>query len=183
MRTSLVLTALALVLAIAASLQTSGTVLAEPEITESNLVDGDVLDSAPEFINLCFSEPVVNDDLSPDVPEPWGFTVKSPDERAVGLRIVFQTDGECVDVFPGVPTGSSEGVWTFDWFVTAQETKEEASGVMTFRVGPGESPVVAGEDDGDSIDFLLIAIIAVGAGALAVVVTVVVTRVRERRAG
>ena len=183
MRTSLVLTALALVLAVAASLQTFGTALAEPKITESNVVDGDVLDSVPEFINLCFSEPVVNDDLTTDVPDPWGFAVKSPDQRAVGLRIVFQTDGECVDVFPGEPTGSSEGIWTFDWFVTAQETAEEASGVITFRVGPGESPVATQDDDSDSIDYLLIAIIAVGAGALAVVVTAVVTRVRERRAG
>lgn len=182
MRTPLVLTALALVLAIAASLQTFGTALAEPEITESNVVDGDVLDSVPEFISLCFSEPVVNDDLAPDVPDPWSFTVEAPDERAVGLRIVFQPDGECVEVFPGEPTGSSEGIWTFDWMVTAQETAEEASGVITFRVGSGDPPVVAGEGDGDSIDFLLIAIIAVGAGALAVVVTVVVTRVRERRA-
>lgn len=182
MRTPLILTALAVVLAIATSLQTFETALAEPEVIESNVVDGDVLDSVPEFINLCFSEPVVNDDLSPDAPDPWRFAIKGPDERAVGLRIVFQTDGECVDVFPGEPTGSTEGIWTFDWLVTAQETGEEASGAITFRVGPGDPPVIVEEGDGDSIDFLLIGIIAVGAGALAVVVTAVVTRVRQREA-
>ena len=179
----MIMTVIAVVLAMVASLQMSGTALAEPEITEANVEDGDVLDSVPEFISLCFSEPVVTDDLDPDIPAPWGFTVAAPDERAVGLRIVFQTDGECVEVFPGEPTGSSEGIWTFDWFVTSQELGEEGSGVITFRVGSGDPPVVASEDDGDSIDFLLIAILAVGAGALAVVVTLVVTRIRERRAG
>ncbi len=178
MKTALLLAVFALVGAMAASL---GTARAEPEISESNVENGDVLDAVPESLNLCFSEPVVNDDLVPEVPDPWGFTVRGPDERPLGLRIVFDTTGDCVEVFPGRTAGPTDGIWTLEWFVTSQETAEEAAGLITFRVGPGDPPVTTDGGDDDSIDLLLIAVLAVGAGALAVVVTVSLQYLRGRR--
>lgn len=182
MKTPLILITLALVTAFALSLMTLGTAFAEPEISESSVQTGDVLDSAPELLSLCFSEPVVNDDLQSEVPDPWGFTVRGPDERPLGLRIVFDAAGDCVEVFPGQTIGDTDGIWTFEWFVTSREAAEEAAGVITFRVGPGDPPVpVDSGGDDDSIDFALILVLAVAAGALAVVVTASWQYLRGRR--
>lgn len=183
MKTPLILTTLALVTALVSSLMTLGTAFAEPEISEASVQNGDVLDAVPEFLSLCFSEPVVNDDLQPDVADPWAFTVRGPDERPLGLRIVFDAAGDCVEVFPGTTAGDTDGIWTFEWFVTSQEAAEEANGVITFRVGPGDPPVPFddGGGDDDSIDFALVIGLAVAAGALAVVVTASWQYLKDRR--
>lgn len=171
----LYLTVAALLLMIPAALSTSiESALAQPEVTETNVENGDVLDAAPEVLNLCFSEPVNIQDVEDYVPEeegelPWQFTVTLPDGQELGLRIVFEAEGDCVDVFPGLPEEPVEGIWTFDWMVRSQETNEEASGVITFRVGPGDPPAVEPEgDDGGGTDAAVIAIIAVGIGAAVV---------------
>lgn len=144
---------------------------AQPEVTMTNVESGDVLESAPEVFHLCFSEPVNNQDQADYEPEeegevPWEFGVALPDGQQLGLRIVFEADGDCVDVFPGLPEEPVEGIWQFDWMVRSQETNEEASDVVLFRVGPGDPPIVEEEsDEGD--DTALIAIIAVGVAAVA----------------
>lgn len=169
---------------VAAVIVCVGVVFAQPEIAESNIENGDVLDEPPSVIELCFSEPVNTDDQpveDEDVPEPWRFSITMPDERALGLRIVFQTDGECVDVEPGIPDEAPEGVWTFDWMVRSRDTGEPSSGTMVFRVGAGEPPELPGASDDGGDDVWLIVGIAVGAAALIALAGYTGYRVVERR--
>lgn len=158
----------------------TGTAGAQPELTETNVENGDVLDTPPEMFHLCFSEPVNTQDLADYVPEqegevPWQFSVIQPDNRELGLRIVFQSDGECVDVFPGLSEETLEGIWIFNWMVRSQETNEEASGAITFRVGEGGSPSPIGQDndeDDGGTDAAVIALIALGVGAVVLMVAI-----------
>lgn len=156
---------------VAAIVAYAGIAFAQPEITESNIENGDVLDEPPSAFNLCFSEPVNTEDQptgDDDAPGPWRFAVTMPNERQLGLRVVFRSDGECVDVEPGIPDDAPEGVWTLDWMVRSQDTNEESSGSIVFRVGEGEPPEApaAEGDDGDDIWVM----VAIAAGVVAVVV-------------
>jgi hypothetical protein len=140
---------------------------------------------------MCFSEAINNDDITatpgPGAPElPWQFSLTMPDGIALGLRIVFEPDGSCVDVHPGLPEEPQDGIWTFDWLVRSRETSEAASGLVAFRVGEGEAPEEPGSSSGDDDDDISTSLI-IGAGvglAAAVVVTgllVVTTRRRARQ--
>jgi len=130
------------------------TAQAQPGITEASPAPGDVLQTLPEFFHLCFSEPVKVEESSD-----WKFNVSTPDHRDLGLRIVFQTSGSCVDVFPGAPEEPPDGIWTFDWLVHAQSDGSEGSGTINFQLGelqPGETPLMTpdpgagtGQSDGD----------------------------------
>ena len=141
-------------------------VAAEPRITESEPVDGEILPQPPEVIHLCFSEPV-------DTERPgWKIDVASPDGLSLGLRIVFEPSGDCVDIFPGEVPGAAAGVWTFDWLVTSQASREEASGTINFEVDPeagaAGDPEPASDDGGSNNDALLIISVVV-IGVLVVV--------------
>jgi hypothetical protein len=139
---------------------------AEPQLTEASPKYGDVLDSLPQFLHLCFSEPAKVDDS-----KDWKFDVLTPDRQALGLRIVFEPSGNCVDVYPGAPEDPPNGIWTFNWLVRAQSDDSEGSGVIKFQVGElrsGERPLVREEgkpgeidDSGGSSTVLLVAL---GAG-------------------
>lgn len=157
----------------------------QPEITESNVENGDVLDSPPEMFHLCFSEPVNNEDApaGPTDPAdlPWAFSVQQPDGSPLGLRIEFRPDGSCVDVVPGLPPEPPEGDWVFNWMVRSQSTDDQASGVITFQVGEAEDPDTgSGSDDDDGIGTSLLIGIGAGLGA-ALVVTGIVAIVSRRR--
>lgn len=149
--------------------------LAEPNLTEQNPAYGDVLQTLPESLHLCFSEPVKVDESSD-----WKFSVLTPEGRALGLRIVFKPSGDCVDVFPGAPEEPPQGIWTFEWLVHGQADGSEASGVVKFQLGelqPGETPLekpdsgdateTGGGNDGGSTAGLYVAI---GAGAALILV-------------
>ncbi len=145
-----------------------GRALAQPQIKEAKPANGETLDTPPESLHLCFSEPV-------NVESDWKFTVRSPDNTSLGLRIVFQPSGECVDVYPGaVAPEAAKGIWTFDWLVTSQASKEEGSGTIKFQVGgdfgltPEPTPRPEGSGDGGDggIGTLGIALI-VAAGVIA----------------
>ncbi len=153
------------------------TTHAQPEITEASPATGDVLQTLPEFFHLCFSEPAKVEEASD-----WKFNVRTPDGRALGLRIVFQTSGSCVDVFPGVPEEPPEGIWAFDWLVHAQSDDSEGSGIINFQLGelqPGETPVerpdtsaYAQQSDGDDgIRLVLYVVAGVGAAVILAAVT------------
>lgn len=169
----------------AAALVQIGSARAQPEIIETNVENGDVLDAPPELFHICFSEPVNTEDQpagdAVDAQTPWRFDVMLPDGRGLGLRIVFEPDGECVDVEPGIPEDPPEGIWTFDWMVRSQATGEESSGVLTFRVGPGDPPSsdVSDTDDDDTI--LLLAIIAVAIGVAVIIGTTAAIVVMRRK--
>jgi len=177
-----------LLLALAAALAfPASPAYAQIELTEADPPDGASLNAAPDVVHLCFSQPVnIDDEASFD------FGYQMPDGRNLGLRIAFQTDGECVDVYPGLPDERPAGEYTFEWQVTAAEGDEEGSGTLRFQVSagdtavpspsptPGETPLPvtpspeggtvtgdAGNDDGPDILLLaLITIASVGGAAV-----------------
>jgi methionine-rich copper-binding protein CopC len=126
-----------LLLALAAALAFSASpAYAQIELTEADPPDGALLDAPPDIVHLCFSQPVnVQDNTTFD------FGYQMPDGRNLGLRIVFQPDGECVDVHPGLPDERPAGEYTFEWQVTAAEGDEEGSGTLRFQVSAGGTPV------------------------------------------
>ena len=160
------LMAMAVTLAIAPA-----SVHAEPELAEANPGYGDVLEIMPESLHLCFSEPVKVGD-----PSDWKFDVATPEGQSLGIRIVFESAGDCVDVFPGVPDDPPQGIWTFDWLVRAQADGSEGSGSIKFQLGelpPGQTPLVkpasgamGGGDGGSSTGLLL----AIGAGIIVIAI-------------
>jgi len=163
---------------------------AQIELTEADPEDGARLDAPPEIVHLCFSEPVNIDDNTA-----FDFGYEMPDGRRLGLRIVFQPDGECVDVYPGLPDEYPAGEYTFEWQVSAAEGDEEGSGTLKFQVTTGSTPAPSlsptpGEtpppvtpspeggtetgdtEDGDGPDILLLALITIASvGGAAVLFT------------
>ncbi len=142
---------------------------AEPRLTEAQPADGAVLQGVPEALHLCFTDAVKLND-----PSDWKFSVKTPDGTPLGLRIVFQTDGRCVDVHPGTPTNPPNGIWNFSWLVHAQSDGSEGSGLIRFQLGelrPGETPLpatpvprqsTAGDGSSDDTTTFLFIALAVG---------------------
>ena len=156
---------------------------AQMELTEVDPPDGARLEVPADQVHLCFSERVnVADDGG------WEFGYVVPDGRRLGLRIVFQPDGECVDVFPGLPDERPAGEYTFEWKVVAAEGGEEGSGTLHFQVTkssaatPAASPAPRataspeaspGPGDGDGApDIVQVALLTIaGAGGAAVLLT------------
>lgn len=167
---------------------TPGPALAQPQIKEAKPANGETVDAPPESLHLCFSEPV-----KVESSDDWKFTVRPPDGTSLGLRIVFQPSGDCVDVYPGsIPPEASKGIWTFDWLVHSQASGEEGSGTIKFQVGgdfgltPEPTPRPSGEASGGGgsgglstwgvVLILAAAVIAVGSVGL-----VAYGRARRRR--
>jgi len=174
---ALLLLALAVALAFPAS-----PAYAQIELTEADPPDGTRLNAPPDVVHLCFSQPVIIEDNTA-----FDFGYQMPDGRNLGLRIVFQPDGDCVDVYPGLPDEYPAGEYTFEWQVTAAEGDEEGSGTLQFQVSAGGTPVPAPsptptetppdgtptqEDDDDGPDILLLALITIASvGGAAVLFT------------
>jgi len=164
---------------------------AQPALTEADPQDGAVLDNPPESMHLCFSEAVKVDQAASGQAPNWRFNMKTPDGTALGLRIVFRPEGDCVDVYPGFPATPPNGIWNFDWLVHAQSDGAEGSGVIRFQLGAlraSETPLPApaktkaanqGSDDGGTpailyvIAGLGVAIVVAGAAGF------VLSRVRR----
>lgn len=127
---ALLLPALAAALALLAS-----PAHAHIELTEADPPDGAHLDAPPDVVHLCFSQPVIIEDVTA-----FGFDYLMPDGRSLGLRIVFRPDRQCVDIFPGLPDERPAGEYTFEWQVSAAEADEEGSGTLRFQVTAGSTP-------------------------------------------
>lgn len=159
----LLLTMVAVVALLALVAIRPGSAFAEPEVVSANPADGASLTEAPGVLNMCFSEPVQTEGDGA-----WQFSVSPNGNTALGLRIVFSTDGLCVDIFPGTPDPPPEGIWRFDWLVKAQSDSSEGSGSLMFQVGelqPGQTPLPvpdAPDAAGDDPPFALIGLIVVG---------------------
>lgn len=164
----------AVFLAVALLLSGAPRAHAEPKITEASPQYGDVLETLPEFFRLCFSEPVKIEESTD-----WRFDVRTPEGRSLGLRIVFDTAGSCVDVYPGFPDPAPQGIWAFDWLVHAQADGSEGSGVINFQLGelqPGETPLekpdtggstaISRDNGGGGTSTALIVAIAAGAAVI-----------------
>ena len=157
--------------------------LAQPDLKESDPEDGAELDEPAEVIHVCFTEPVASGGF-----EDFEFIVFAPGEQRLGLRIVFNVDGSCADVYPGQPEGESRGEWEVRWEVTSRATDKTGSGSFTFTVKgeaepkptptptdtgsptaspltptPEPGPDTSGDDGGDGPDILTIALITTGA--------------------
>lgn len=165
---------------------------AQPETYFSFPEDGAELSEPPPVLRMCFTSSVSVENSEDDGYE---FSLLTPDERRLGMRIVFQTNGLGVDIYPGIPDQGTEGAWTFEWRVTDRETGEPSEGVTRFSVGPGgtappesfsgrctgesdqQSDGASGEsdDDGGNTSLLVFAII------VAVAVLVIVFAVIYRR--
>jgi hypothetical protein len=161
--------------------------MADPELVESTPLDGSVLEAPPEAVRLCFSEPVQTEEGD------WAITMRAPGNQVPGLRIVFGDDGKCVDVFPGLVSEPSDGIWSLDWLVHAQSDESEKSGVVRLQVGelqPGDTPLPTPqqprqttESDDNGAPAALIILAAVGAGIVALAALAFVIRRRARRRG
>jgi copper transport protein len=157
-------------LALAGLLFSAPGALAQVGVTETEPRDGEVLAQPPDRLRLCFTEPVGFEDSSD-----WRFNLRAPDGISLGLRVQFRTDGECVEVFPGLPSESKKGTWTFSWFVRSQATGEEGSGTVNFIVGqergvagPGDEGA-AGESGGNGDGRAVVIAAATVAGLVVVV--------------
>jgi methionine-rich copper-binding protein CopC len=111
------------------------TAHAQPEITESDPREGEVLSEPPAVIHLCFSEPV--DIRNRDA---FSFRLRAPDGLGLGFRAEFLGRGECVDIHPGGAAGEVVGVWTLDWQVTSLASGQQRSGRLQFSVAGEGSP-------------------------------------------
>jgi hypothetical protein len=176
------------------------TVAAQPEPELFYPEDGADVQAPPPILQICFAEPINILDL--DKGGDFKFSVRTPEDQGLGLRIVFQPDGLGVGVHPGYPTPAPEGEWTFEWRVTEPETLEPATGTIRFTVSPDGSPLPnkppapcggtpfpdatdtptnrAGDGDDGGLDTVMVIIIAIAALAGTAVLALVVSRLRRR---
>lgn len=143
MRLLLLLAAVAALLATLAW-ASAGTARAQtPEIIFNFPREGDVLAEPPLVLQMCFKEPINIRDL--DKGGDFRFRLVPPHGVPLGMRIVFQTDGYGVAIYPGTAVGTTEGTWTFDYRVTSAETLEPLEGTITFEVAEGGEPILQPE--------------------------------------
>jgi len=161
--------------------------------------EGDTFAEPLKVFQLCFAEPINNKDL--DKGGDFDFTVIPPNSPRLGMRIVFQPDGQGVTVYPGVVEAPPEGEWTFEWRVTDAVTLEPLEGVTRYNVREGGDPIlqptpapcVSGstpslttpptideEPDDDGPDVLLLALLTTGAAGAAAVIALIGYVVRNR---
>ncbi len=181
-------------------------VAAQPEPTEVTPRDGSVLAEPPEVVLICFSERPLHDET-----DDFLFNVLDPQDRRMGLRIVFQPLSNCVAVYPGLPDEPPFGQWTLEWEIIGEESGEAASGIVRYEVALGGSPAPAispivpevrtpnatetpvdaspesegVDEDGGGLDAVWIAAIAAGSslGALALVAVLLLLRRRGQGGG
>jgi methionine-rich copper-binding protein CopC len=181
------LTLLFLALAAAAAFSASPA-YAQVEVTEADPPDGARLDAPPDIIHLCFSQPAIVEDNTT-----FAFGYEMPNGRRLGLRIVWQPDGECADVHRGLADEYPAGEHFLEWHVTAREGGEEGSGTVRFEVTKGSTPAPSATpavtpsdvtpspaggtepgdaDDNDGPDILFLALITIASvGGAAVLFT------------
>ena len=118
-----------------------------PEIVYQNIEDGDTLGEQPFVLQMCFAEPINVLDL--DKGGDFRFSLMTPANLGLGLRIVFQPDGYGVSIYPGdapvpvpgVATPTGEPGWKWEYRVTHAESLEPLEGVVNFTVDEDADPV------------------------------------------
>lgn len=119
--------------------QAASTLADEPVITFQDPEDGDVLKEPPFVLQMCFKEPVNTNDL--DKGGDFRFRLVQPDNKGLGMRIVFQPDGYGVAVYPGLPASGEapEGEWTWEYRLTDRVQPMDAiEGEVKFEVSAAE---------------------------------------------
>lgn len=108
-----------------------------PVLVYQNIENGQTFSEPVFVVQLCFEEPINIKDL--DKGGDFEFSLTAPDDFGLGLRIVFQPDGQGISVYPGQPPGETEGEWTFTWRVTDPDDLTPAEGEIKYVVsGDGE---------------------------------------------
>jgi hypothetical protein len=136
-----------LLLLLAASYIGQGPAIAqadEPVINHQYPEEGSTLKEPAFVLQLCFEEPVNVNDL--DKGGDFRFSLTSPDNKGLGMRIVFQPDGYGLAIFPGRPIDESavEGEWTWEYRVTdGAQPADAIEGEVKFSVSPSATD---GED-------------------------------------
>ncbi|HET9476413.1 MAG TPA: hypothetical protein VFP63_02890 [Dehalococcoidia bacterium] len=125
--------------------QATPTLADEPEITYQYPEDGDVLKEPPFVLQMCFKEPVNVNDL--DQGGDFSFRLLLPDNRGLGMRIVFQPDGYGVAIYAGLPDGEiPDGEWTWEYRLTDRvDTTDATEGVVKFEVNAAEGKEIVSE--------------------------------------
>jgi hypothetical protein len=109
-----------------------------PVLVYQNIEEGQTF-SAPVFVvQLCFQDPINIKDL--DKGGDFEFSLTAPDDFGLGLRIVFQPDGQGVSIYPGEPPGETVGEWSFKWRVTDPDDLTPAEGEIKYVVDPDGEP-------------------------------------------
>ena len=180
-----------------------------PELTFMFPQDGDVFGEPLPVIQMCFAEPINNKDL--DKGGDFKFTLSPPNNLpGLGMRIVFQPDGQGLAIYPGVFEDVPDGEWTFEYRVTDADTLTPLEGFVHYEVREGGNPplqptpaactaastpapeVTQPPDDsdatpppteernGDGPDVLMLALFTIGAAGLAGVVALIGYVIRNR---
>lgn len=120
----------------------TSTIADEPEITFQNPEEGGVLKEPPFVLQMCFKEPVNVNDL--DKGGDFSFRLIQPNNKGLGMRIVFQPDGYGVAIYPGLPTEEvPEGEWTWEYRLTDRAQPTDAiEGEVKFEVNSAEGSVI-----------------------------------------
>lgn len=115
----------------------------EPVILSQFPEDGDTLKEPPFVLAMCFKTPVNVKDK--DKGGDFNFNILSPDNKGLGVRIVFQPDGYGVALYPNtMDVVQKEGEWTWKYRLTDNETLDPLEGVVKFSVkAQGGSEIIS----------------------------------------
>jgi len=124
---------------------TAPTLADEPEIIFQFPEEGDTLNEPPFVLQMCFKEPVNVNDL--DKGGDFSFRLLQPDNKGLGMRIVFQPDGYGVAIYPGLSDGEvPDGEWTWEYRLTDKvDTSDATEGVVKFEVNAAEGREIVSE--------------------------------------
>lgn len=107
-----------------------------PVITLLNPGPGDVISEPAFAIHFCFAAPV--NILDPPDAD-FNISVTPPEHFGLGLRNVFQRDGQGLAVYANnADADTPEGVWTVEYRFTAPVTLTPLEGEFTFTVNADE---------------------------------------------
>lgn len=106
-----------------------------PVLTFSNPGQDAVINEPAFFVQMCFEEPVNILDL--DKGGDFSFSLTPPEDFPLGLRIVFQPDGQGLAIYPNnADADTPEGEWTLEYRLTTPETLTPTEGTLTWTVDP-----------------------------------------------
>ena len=106
-----------------------------PVITFLNPEPGDVISEPAFAIQFCFAAPV--NILDPPDAGDFSISVTPPEHFGLGLRSVFQRDGQGLAVYANnADADTPEGIWTVQYRFTAPVTLTALEGEFTFTVDP-----------------------------------------------
>lgn len=146
--------------------------LAQPALVESTPGDGDIIDTAPESINLCFDEAIRTD---------FQITIRVPNDQTVPYTPLLRSGGECLDLRVGKVPPNVRGEWSLEWRVTSAQSTAPGFGSFQFTVREGSSDAGSGAAaDSDGPDLLEVPVITAAAFGIAAFAGLILYAVRRK---